>query len=434
MERCQWVRRILLAASLAVAFPTAVAAGEDAIESIAVGDFDGDGTPDVALGMPALGSGKLEEAGEIRIFSGKTGALLRRIYGKAKEECRGQSLAAIGDIDGDGATDLASGFICEVPAENAPEVMTPSGKVDVLSGTTGASLKVYGPRWGESFSSFGIGVCALGDGTGRARVDFVIHDGMKGRWVCVTGANGKMEWSLTGEPRTINLMHNVGDVDGDTLPDLGIGAFLQDVEKRRGAGRLQVLSGRYFRSGHRPHELLLLEGSSPGEAMGLNVAPAGDWNGDRKGDLLVGRSGSDAAKGYPWLVRVLSGADGSEIWRVEGAKNDVSFGGAIAVADLDGDGRREFAAGHPGRNRKAGAVALITSKDAKPLWTVDGAGSEGLGEELVSCPDADGDGVADLVVLAPGARVDSQKGKGRVRILSGKDGKTITLINPLDTK
>ncbi len=426
--------RALLAASLA--FPAPVMGSEDeyGIDSLAVGDFDGDRTPDVAVGMPMLGSGKLKEAGEIRIFSGKTGSLLRRILGKAKEESRGRALEAVGDVDGDGATDLASGICCEASLDTSPDVLLPSGKVEILSGRTGLPIYVYGPPGPETLSSFGDEIGALGDGTGLAKVDIVVHDRMRNKWTCFRTEKRKQGWGVSDEAGRVTRMTGVGDVNGDGTGDIAIGLYLEDANGLKGAGRLQVVSGAYLQDGKGSVNLHVLEGTIPHESLGLNVGPAEDWNGDGKGDLLIGRSGSDGPKGYPWLVRVLSGADAAELWKAEGPPKDFSHSGAVAVGDLDGDGRPEVAVGVPGRSRKAGAVVLISSKDGTPLWTVDGVAGEMLGYEVYRSPDANGDGCADIVAQAPAARADGKKGKGRVRILSGKDGKTLVLINPLDTK
>jgi hypothetical protein len=101
---------------------------------------------------------------------------------------------------------------------------------------------------------------------------------------------------------------------------------------------------------------------------------------------------------------------------------------------MDMDGRPEIALGNPGRKNKAGAVSLVSSKDGKPLWTVSGASGELFGDGIHRCADADRDGMPDLVVLAPGARLDGTKGRGRVRILSGKTGQTLAVMNPLLAK
>src|SRR5262249_37232847 len=76
----------------------------------ALGDINGDGVPDFAAGAPGAGpNGTL--AGEVVVFSGANCAVLRRLtdpFAFASENLGG-SLAATGDISGDGVADLLVG-------------------------------------------------------------------------------------------------------------------------------------------------------------------------------------------------------------------------------------------------------------------------------------------------------------------------------------
>jgi hypothetical protein len=75
-----------------------------------------------------------------------------------------------------------------------------------------------------------------------------------------------------------------------------------------------------------------------------------DVNGDGVEDILVGSESLDS----PGIVRVISGADGSELYRVTGNTAGDMFGAEVlALPDIDGDHIADFAVGAP--NRMAGA-------------------------------------------------------------------------------
>jgi hypothetical protein len=73
------------------------------------GDLDGDGIPDFALGAPARGVPGKVLAGRAQVVSGSGSATLRSFFGEAHGDRFGESLAAGGDADGDGARDLVVG-------------------------------------------------------------------------------------------------------------------------------------------------------------------------------------------------------------------------------------------------------------------------------------------------------------------------------------
>src|SRR5262245_30710714 len=72
-----------------------------------VGDADGDGVPDVLVGEP----GSAPVAGEARLFSGLTGDELLELSSGSGDSWDGFgfAVAGLGDIDGDGHTDFAIG-------------------------------------------------------------------------------------------------------------------------------------------------------------------------------------------------------------------------------------------------------------------------------------------------------------------------------------
>jgi hypothetical protein len=83
----------------------------------AAGDVDGDGVPDLAMGEPRSDA-HAQDAGTLRLWSGADGALLHVVHGPQAGARFGAALAAVGDVDGDGRQDLAVG----APVGGAGEV------------------------------------------------------------------------------------------------------------------------------------------------------------------------------------------------------------------------------------------------------------------------------------------------------------------------
>ena len=80
-----------------------------------VPDTDGDGAGDVLFGVPSADprvfGGGLDQAGEVYLYSGSTGALLRRIVSPTPEQDAnfGFSVTGVSDVNGDGRGDLLVG-------------------------------------------------------------------------------------------------------------------------------------------------------------------------------------------------------------------------------------------------------------------------------------------------------------------------------------
>jgi hypothetical protein len=413
-------RRWVLVAGAFVAASQAHAAADDPgrVYSVAIGDFDGDGKPDVAVGLPEMDFGTLPHAGCVRIYSGATGALLRQTTGESAEERYGASIAAVGEVDGDGATDLAVATLGGRPPH-----------VDFVSGKTGRLIRrVTGAtQWERGYPR----LCPLGDGSTSTRVDVAVRCWDKPCWRVVhsdTGAvDGFVEADWQGE---LPVVCSVGDVDGDGRPDLAVANWDADVGGKKGAGVVRVASGKRFRDGSKDADILVLRGSRERESFGLALAAAGDWDGDGKSDILVGVPGDSARRDSSWLVRVFSGKDGAEIWRAVGDPGDGSMSGVAMIGDADGDGRPDVAVGTRLRDDGCGAITARSAKTGALVWSAIGDPGEALGDGLFPCGDMDGDGVADLVVLAPGA----SRSNGAVRVLSGDTGRVIRRIDPHATR
>ncbi|MEM6570329.1 MAG: FG-GAP-like repeat-containing protein [Planctomycetota bacterium] len=183
-------------------------------------DFDGDGTPDVLIGAPFEDSQFGSPGnGSVRVLSGATGAVLFTRFGQYANVNLGTSVANAGDLDGDGIADLAAGAPRFIPAAR--------GRVYAYSGATGQDLYTQrgansGDRFGETVAAAGD---VDGDGMGDLLVAGVRDSGPItdiGRVTVLSGSSGTelLEVRSGGFDSTSPFALAAADVNGDGFADV----------------------------------------------------------------------------------------------------------------------------------------------------------------------------------------------------------------------
>jgi hypothetical protein len=327
-----------------------------------LGDVDGDGYGDVAIG--ASGQGK----GLVSVYSGSsTGALtlLARLQGDAQGSGFGGAITAA-DLNGDGALDLVVG---------APSFGGGQGQVTVLDGPAFTTRTAFvGPK---AHSGIGSVLGSPGDLDGDGYADVAVGAGESGG----TGAhtlqilNGSAGGAVLGASWQLNddvsSLGSPGDANGDGLADLAVGHVGYD----RNAG-----SGEIWLSGD--DGLAPRHAVSPFSNMAYHggAAAGGDFDGDGLGDVAIGAYGEAA-------VYVTSGAVELEV-----AIDGVPVPGAMMDAVVTG--------ASPGDTVRLLGSASGLADGACKLW------GAGLCIELAS-PDplgtarADANGEARIQVAIP---------------------------------
>ncbi len=390
-------------------------AGDQFGRAFAVGDIDGDGYSDLVVGAPNEALAGVQSAGGITVLYGSPGGVRKtgtrafsqagQVAGEPETGDRFGSALALGDFDGDGRADVAVG----VPGEDVGSIPN-AGSVNVLYGTR-SGLTAAGNR------SF-----AQGDGVADA-----------------------------AEPEDrFGASLAAGDFDGDGYDDLAVGAPGEDVGGQADAGMVTILYGSAGGLGPARSQAFSQSGAvkgtpEGGDRFGFAVV-AGDFDGDGRDDLAVGVPGEDLGlKVDAGSVNVLYGTRGglrvtdNQSWSQKGRVNGVAergdrFGASLAAGDFDGNGRDDLAIGVPnedvGSIKNAGSVnvlygsrgGLVTAGDYS--FGQNGAirGSAEPHDLLgssVQAVDLDGDGYDDLVAGAPGEDVGTAIDAGVANVVYG---------------
>ncbi|MCX7420916.1 MAG: integrin alpha [Planctomycetia bacterium] len=230
----------------------------------------------------------------------------------------GSSVASLGDLDGDGVTDLAVGAngddtggsrrgAVHVLLLNANGTVKNSKKI--ASGTNGGPELAKYDRFGSSVASLGdldgdgvtdLAVGANYDGTGGIRHGAVhvlllnANGTVKSSKKIASGTNGGPE--LAKYDRFGSSVASLGDLDGDGVTDLAVGADGDDTNgSNRGAVHVLLLNT----NGTVKSRLKIASGTNGGPTLanadffGSSVASLGDLDGDGVVDLAVGADGDD---------------------------------------------------------------------------------------------------------------------------------------------
>lgn len=426
-------RSLPLALPLVLALPTAAqtplfdvqgnSEGDHFGQSVAfLDDVDGDLVPDIAVGS-SFAETLAFSAGEVRILSGASGALLHTIHGQVQYGRLGTSVASAGDIDGDGYGDLIAGapYIDELGGFIGP------GFALVISGNTGRTL--YRLRSKGEGVRFGWSVASIGDLNGDGHSELAVGDpgvftfASRSSVSIFDGASGALLHEYRGPTDRDQLGHSVagvGDINLDGVPDFAMGAPHNSTLAHSG-GLVRVHSGRDGSL------LYQFAGVIEFQRMGTSVAGAGDVNKDGYGDVIVG----SASGAYSGSAQVYSGKDGSLLHWLTGGPAHVpsTFGRNVGgLGDVDGDGYDDVIVTGPGGPlvlQNIGSARAFSGRTGGVLFNLTGNGPfDYFGQSLATGADLDGDQKPDFAI----GSIQSQSpvtplnpfGSGNVRVFSAQ--------------
>jgi len=214
------------------------------------------------------------------------------------------------------------------------------------------------------------------------------------------------------------IARNIGDVDGDGIPDVVTSAPTKDVGAAKDAGRVYVYSTKTGRL------LWSADGPAGGE-LGTGVEGAGDTNKDGIPDVVASAPGAGKAFVY-------SGRDGRVLLTLSAENVSDEFGRhASGAGDVDGDGFTDVIIGAPSNGaggKEAGRAYVYSGKDGHLLQTLTG---EKAGDKFGSAVAGGMDrGHARLIVGAPGA---GPRSAGRVYVFDGLTAKPAFVFDADET-
>lgn len=257
------------------------------------GDVNGDGTPDLLVGAQYQNVDSYVDQGQAFVFSGTDGSLLLTLDDPTPQAFAyfGNAVAGVEDINGDEVVDLLVGAHDQDVGNNNDQ-----GQAFVFSGTDGSLILTLDDPIPQETARFGSAVAGAGDVNGDGVFDLLVGAyaqtiggiSYRGQVFVFSGIDGSLIFTLNNPtPNAASFGYkaaNVGDVNGDGLPDFLVGAHSQTVNGNNLQGQAYVFSGSDGRLLH------TLDDPTPQAYayFGFAVAGAGDVNSDGLADLLVG--------------------------------------------------------------------------------------------------------------------------------------------------
>lgn len=381
---------------------TGLEGGDRSGNGIAAGDINDDGIDDLIIAAPYANLGQSVETGETYV-----------VYGS-----RSGFTAAFDFFTLDGS----NGFLI-------------SG-VSVQDRSEG--------RWSADFNGDGIDDVILG-GTGGVGqllrgVTYVVYGSSSGFTTpfllsALDGSNGLLIRGIDSQEGSSPSA--VGDLNGDGIDDLLIGATGANPSGKIGAGRLYVVFGGPAMGASIDVSTLdgangfVIDGAAAGHMIGSRVA-VGDVNADGANDIVVASNNASAggffgagkvfvffgsAIGYDASYS-LADLDGSNGFVIEGGSNNFAAGTAVASADLNDDGADDILVGANttletdttyvvfGGQPSWPATSVLSSSNPLVLSVIVGATIQGPAQQQLGSAfaigDLNADGIDDVTVGAPG--------------------------------
>ncbi|MBE9098899.1 hypothetical protein [Vacuolonema iberomarrocanum] len=399
------------------------------------GDINGDGIDDLIIGASGADPNGNSAAGTSYVVFGRQtgfGASLNlstlngshgfAINGVAASDYSGVSVSSAGDINGDGIDDLIIGASGADPDGN---------------NSAGSSYVVFGRQTGFGAS---LNLSTL------------------------NGSNGFAINGVAASDRSGVSVSSAGDINGDGIDDLIIGARAADPNGNNNAGTSYVVFGRQTGFGASLNLSTLngsngfaINGVAANDLSGRPVSGAGDINGDGIDDLIIGARAADpngnnnAGTSYVVFGRQtgfgaslnLSTLNGNNGFAINGvAASDLSGDSVSSAGDINGDGIDDLIIGandaDPDGNNRAGSSYVVFGRQtgfgaSLNLSTLNGsngfaingvAASDFSGGSVSGAGDINGDGIDDLIIGARAADPNGNNRAGTSYVVFGRSQST----------
>jgi hypothetical protein len=384
---------------------------------------------------------------------------------------------AVGDFDGDGRDDLATGIpdddglgagdVIDGGALIVSQYFSPSGLAPVkfVRQSAGLDPPEAGDHFGRALASCDFDHDGFDDvavGVPYEHVGSVPDAGAVqihyGRAAGLPGFGSEFFTQNTpgipGDAEELDFFGSslaCGDFDGDGHDDLVVGVPIEDLGSASAAGMIVIVPG--WSGGLAADVAYSLDQGSTGidgspessDSFGYSVA-AGNFDGDAYVDLAVGVIGEDNTGAVQILFGSASGLDGARdlFWYDEavGGTREAAddFGRVLVSGDFDGDGYDDLAIGVPfeengsiGDNTNSGEVKIaygaaggfdLSRSQRYTQSAIPAAGETTQVQDqfggALAAGDFDRDGFDDLAIGAPNEGIATAEGKdGHVTVVMG---------------
>ncbi|QFS45768.1 beta strand repeat-containing protein [Nostoc sphaeroides] len=275
----------------------------------------------------------------------------------------------------------------------------------------------------------------------------------------LNGTNGFAINGINPDDRSGNSISSAGDINGDGLDDLIIGADAADGNGRSSGqsyvvfGSKESFAAQFYLSTLNGRSGFAINGINQYDRSGNSVSSAGDINGDGLDDLIIGANGASPngiTSGQSYVVFGskesfaaqfnLSTLNGTSGFAINGINQYDSLGNSVSSAgDINGDGLDDLIIGAPfaspngtnsgqsyvvfGSKESFAAQFNLSTLNGTNGFTINGINEDdSLGNSVSSAGDINGDGIDDLIIGAPVADGNGDNSGQSYVVFGSKEG------------